>query len=232
MILRPPKQAHALTPLIPTLYRTQSVVTSAADVELPPMPPRFPFLSLLISGGHTMLILASSPDEFKTLASSSDIAIGSAFDHVARTLGLAPSERGYGAALEAFCDSGHARFTDAVDEDVQESEYEAIPPIAIPMPRQLMFSYVGVRSRVEDFVRSKGGVQRVSLATRLKLARHFQEMSVKQLEEKTLIVLNGFKKRGIEVRDIVVSGGVASNSYLRTRCATMSCDPKALPHAL
>ncbi|EKM54080.1 uncharacterized protein PHACADRAFT_96388 [Phanerochaete carnosa HHB-10118-sp] len=196
-------QAHALTPLIPTLYQTQTTFASAAEVELPPIPPRFPFLSLLISGGHTLLLLTHSHDQFKTLATTPDISIGCAFDHVAKYLGLAPTERGYGAALEAFCASGTARFTDAT------------PEIAVPMPRQLAFSYGGPRSRVEIFVRERGGVQRVPLSTRLKLARAFQAAAVRQLEEKTALALEHCAKLGVGVRDVVVSGGVASNAYLR-----------------
>lgn len=209
-----------MTPLIPTLYLTQPTFTSAAEAEIPPIPPRFPFLSLLISGGHTLLLLTKSHDEFKTLATTPDISIGSAFDHVAKYLGLAPNEHGYGAALEAFCASGTARFIDAVDPDVRDEDEET-PEIVIPMPGQLAFSYGGPRSRVEIFVREKGGVQRVSLSTRLKLARDFQTAAVKQLEEKTVLALQHCENIGVRIRDVVVSGGVASNSYLRTTCVRL-----------
>lgn len=209
-----------MTPLIPTLYHTQTTFASAAEAEAPPIPPRFPFLSLLISGGHTLLLLAHSLDKFKTLATTPDISIGSAFDHVAKYLGLAPTEHGYGAALEAFCANGTARFTDAADADVRDDDNEATPEIVVPMRGQLAFSYGGARSRVEIFVRERGGVQRVPLSMRLKLARDFQTAAVRQLEEKTALALQHCAKNGVKIRDVVVSGGVASNSYLRKTCVT------------
>lgn len=85
------------------------------------------------------------------------------------------------------------------------------------MPGQLAFSYGGPRSRVEIYVRERGGVARVPVSTRLKLARTFQEAAVRQLEEKTVLALAQCAKEGVHVRDVVVSGGVASNQYLRTR---------------
>ncbi|GJE96772.1 peptidase M22, glycoprotease [Phanerochaete sordida] len=214
-------QAHALTPLIPTLYAAHRTFTSAADAEQPQTPPQFPFLALLISGGHTLLLLARSPDEFTTLATTPDISIGNAFDHVARYLGLAPGERGYGAALEAFAAGAPASFTHGVDADVHDADEPdadaAVPDFAVPLRGQLAFSYGGPRSRVEIFVRERGGVERVPEATRRALARAFQAAAVRQLEEKTVLALRHCEGLGVRVQDVVVSGGVASNSYLRQR---------------
>ncbi|KAL7420087.1 Mitochondrial tRNAs modification protein [Cryptotrichosporon argae] len=78
-------QAHALTPLLTE-----------------PAPPAFPFLTLLVSGGHTMLVLARAADRFEVLATSLDSAMGDAMDKFARALSLRPHPaRGLGASLEA-----------------------------------------------------------------------------------------------------------------------------------
>lgn len=63
--------AHALTPML---------------TEEGEMRPSFPFLTLLLSGGHTMLVLANSVKDFKVLANTTDNSIGSAFDKTARAL--------------------------------------------------------------------------------------------------------------------------------------------------
>ena len=62
-------QAHALTPMI-----SEAV------------PPAFPFLTLLVSGGHTLLLLARSESRFKILATAKDESIGMSFDKAARDL--------------------------------------------------------------------------------------------------------------------------------------------------
>ncbi|KAL8283612.1 hypothetical protein RQP46_005407 [Phenoliferia psychrophenolica] len=81
-------QAHALTPLL-----TEEV------------PPEFPFLTLLVSGGHTLLVLARSETSFKILATCDDESIGAAFDKACRDLRI-PYSLGNngspGSALEAF----------------------------------------------------------------------------------------------------------------------------------
>src|ERR1700692_3524527 len=78
-------KAHALTPFL---------TECTADI------PQFPFLTLLISGGHTLLLLANSLTSFQILATTADTSIGRAFDKAARALGLSWGTRGPGAALE------------------------------------------------------------------------------------------------------------------------------------
>ena len=68
----PTDSAHALTPLL----------TEAN-------PPTFPFLTLLVSGGHTLLVLVHAHNQFQTLASTLDDSVGNCFDKFARELGLA-----------------------------------------------------------------------------------------------------------------------------------------------
>lgn len=80
--------AHALTPLM----------TEEGDSR-----PTFPFLTFLLSGGHTMLVLARGENDFKILANCNDNSIGSAFDKTARALDIEwSSEVSPGKALEDF----------------------------------------------------------------------------------------------------------------------------------
>ncbi|KAH8985695.1 glycoprotease family-domain-containing protein [Lactarius akahatsu] len=181
-------QAHALTPTL----------TSA------PNPPTFPFLTLLVSGGHTLLVLASSASQFRVLATTVDESIGRVFDKVSRMLALPWSAKGPGASLEEFVAASPAR------EDVA-------PLMPRAMPGVLGFSFAGLHSAVERFVTAQGGAASLDVSTKHGLASAFQRTAVGQLEEKVVLALRWCRDQGLGVRHLVVSGGVASNSYLRDR---------------
>ncbi|GBE81360.1 glycoprotease [Sparassis latifolia] len=184
-------QAHALTPFLTTPLESL---------------PEYPFLTLLVSGGHTLLLLATTPTTFHTLATALDESIGRAFDKVSRMLKLQWSALGPGAALEQFC-------LETPDPDADAGE--AIPDIPRPMPGRLAFSYTGLHSTVERYLHSRGGT--VGAPTRLALARAFQEAAVGQLEDKLALGLEQCRRQGVDIRHVVVSGGVASNAFLRER---------------
>lgn len=220
----PAQQAHALTALLPSLYAAPDAPVTAAT-PLRGSPPAFPFLTLLISGGHTLLLLATGPDAFRTLASTQDQAIGNAFDRSARLLGLAPGAHGFGSALEAFvaddaadgCDqgAGWAFAADAPRGPPEDAPAPDVPTFTVPLPRMMMFSYSGPHSAVDRYLRDRGGLENVGVRTRRAVAREFQRVAVAHLEEKVVRGLQMLREEGLEVRDVVVSGGVASNTYLR-----------------
>ncbi|KAA1474343.1 peptidase M22, glycoprotease [Dentipellis sp. KUC8613] len=185
-------QAHALTPLL---------------TSPPSSRPQFPFLTLLVSGGHTLLLLATSVSDFRILASTPDEAVGRVFDKVSRMLCLPWSKLGPGAALEEFC-------LDDVDGTAPAVE---VPTLPGAMPSVLGFSFSGLHSAVERFVTANGGGEALDVPTKRALAREFQRAAVAQLEEKVQLGFDFCRRKGFEVRHVVVSGGVASNSYLRER---------------
>lgn len=196
------QQAHALT----------SMLTSPPD-QLP----QYPFLTLLISGGHTLLLLARSPTSFETLATSNDESIGQSFDSVSRLLRLPWSSLGPGDALEKFCLSS-------------PELHGTLPPLSPPFPHavagRLEFSYSSFHSHVERYLAMRGGV--LDDVEKLALARGFQHAAVAHLEEKLLLGLQWCQDNSIQVGHLVVSGGVASNTYLRERLAEVSRVEKTL----
>lgn len=111
---------------------------------------------------------------------------------------------GPGAALEQFCLTG----------DGQQLP-EITPKLPSGQPGKLAFSYSGLHSVVERFITARGG--HLDDATKLALARAFQTAAVSQLEEKLLLGLHWCRQNGIIIRDVVVSGGVASNRFIRQR---------------
>ncbi|KAF7979887.1 hypothetical protein HWV62_40675 [Athelia sp. TMB] len=188
---RSSQQAHALTPFLTT-----------PEPELP----QFPFLTLLVSGGHTLLLLATSTTNFRILATTSDESIGRSIDKVSRMLGLAWVGIGPGAALERFC---------ASHPDV---ETPSLDPLPRPMPGQLGFSFSGIHSAVERFVTARRD-QAMDLPTKLALARAFQSAVIEHIQDKVLLALKRCTEQNIAVRHLVMSGGVASNMALRQRSA-------------
>ncbi|KAK0532545.1 Mitochondrial tRNAs modification protein [Tilletia horrida] len=210
--------AHALTPLL-----TESE------------PPQFPFLTLLVSGGHTMLVLAHSPTQYRLLASTSDDSIGDAFDKVARALqipwGGKTGITNPGAALEKFA-----------SEDDAETSNDTIPPFPVPAAGSMTFSYSGVKSSVLRYIETYlSDPTSTAPSHRRAVARAFQSAAVRQIEDRVALAFGLRQRRkgdegvpigteGLQIRDLVCSGGVASNSYLRTRLAHLLLHPSESSH--
>jgi N6-L-threonylcarbamoyladenine synthase len=153
----------------------------------------FPFLALVVSGGHTMLVHVTEPFVHKVLGQTRDDAAGEAFDKVAKMLGL-----GYpgGPRIDALGKLGN--------------------PKAIRFPRTWLdregfdFSFSGIKTAVLYHVRGNGLPQTPEGMN--DLCASFQDAVVDVLVEKTI---HAAQKTG--VRDATVAGGVSANSRLRTR---------------
>jgi N6-L-threonylcarbamoyladenine synthase len=155
-------------------------------------PPDFPFLALAVSGGHTHLYRVDGIGRYKTLGQTLDDAAGEAYDKVAKMLGL-----GYpgGALIDKLAGQGR--------------------PDAIAFPRPMLhkknfdFSFSGLKTAVLQHVEKyEGAIDEQQLAN---IAASFQAAVVEVLTRKTL---RAAKAEGLE--RIVVAGGVACNSGLRT----------------
>jgi N6-L-threonylcarbamoyladenine synthase len=153
-------------------------------------PPTFPFVALLVSGGHTQLMRVTQMGTYELLGETLDDAAGEAFDKTAQMLGL-----GYpgGPALSALASQGTAgRFT---------------------LPRPMMksgtldFSFAGLKTAVLTRI----GDRRLTTDEKADLAAEFEQAVVDILVAKSRAAL---AQTGI--RDLVVAGGVGANRPLRT----------------
>jgi N6-L-threonylcarbamoyladenine synthase len=163
--------------------------------------PQFPFLALLVSGGHTLLIDVAGLGRYRILGESLDDAAGEAFDKTAKLLGL---DYPGGAALAQLAETGRpGRF--------------AFPRPMLDRPG-LDFSFSGLKTAA--LVALRGRVQ--DEATRADVAREFQEAVVDTLTEKTRRAL-----RASGHRRVVVAGGVGANRRLRTALQAMAADAGA-----
>jgi N6-L-threonylcarbamoyladenine synthase len=159
-------------------------------------PPSMPFLALLVSGGHTMLVDVQALGDYRILGESLDDAAGEAFDKVAKMLGL-----GYpgGPAVESLARTGRSgRFR-----------------FPRPMTNRpgLDFSFSGLKTFTLNTVNEFGDVDSV----RADIACAFVEAVVETFVIKCRRALN---QTGL--KSLVVSGGVSANLALREGLSTMA----------
>ncbi len=158
--------------------------------ETPPAEPQFPLLALLVSGGHTELILMTGHLEYQRLGATQDDAAGEAFDKVARTLGL-----GYpgGPAIQRAAEGGDPnRFN--------------FPRARLDAPWD--FSFSGLKTAVLREVRTLE--KKSNFLPVEDLAASFQAAVVDALFTKTMQAARTFG-----AREILVAGGVSANRALR-----------------
>ena len=163
-------------------------------------PPRFPFVALLVSGGHTQLMRVAAVGEYELLGETLDDAAGEAFDKTAQLLGL-----GYpgGPALAQLAERGRA------------NAHKLPRPMLEQMQKtgNLDFSFSGLKTAVLLLVRqiSAAGLP-LADAARADIAAAFQEAIVDVLVAKSLRAL---EQTGLD--QLVVAGGVGANRRLRER---------------
>lgn len=164
----------------------------------------FPFLTLLVSGGHCQLLLAYDVAHYEVLGGTLDDALGEAYDKTARLLGLQVGGGG-GPALEKLARKGNPR---------------AIP-FRIPMRNRAdcNFSFAGLKTSVRMAIDKLGGEEAVRADERLMadVAASFQETAVRHLEQRVGRALKLCDKHGTGANTLVVSGGVAANAVVRNR---------------
>jgi len=153
--------------------------------------PAFPYLALLVSGGHTMLVDVEGVGRYRILGESLDDAAGEAFDKTAKLLGLAYPG---GAKLARLAESGR--------------------PGAYVFPRPMLdrpgfdFSFSGLKTAAVIALKKAGG----DPATHADLARGFEDAIVDTLAVKTARALAATGRERL-----VVTGGVGANRRLRAR---------------
>ena len=156
----------------------------------------FPFLCLLVSGGHTLLVHAQALGRYQVLGESRDDAVGEAFDKVAQQLQL-----GYpgGPAIERLALSGQA----------------TLPAFPRPMLEHasLDFSFSGLKTHTLLSYKNSGK----TLQENADIAFAFQEAVIETLYEKCRRALEQTK-----LTTLVVAGGVSANQALRTKFNNLS----------
>lgn len=165
---------------------------------------RFPFLTLLVSGGHCQILLARGVADYEVLGGTLDDALGEAYDKTARLLGLDVGGGG-GRALEALALHG---------------DPTAIP-FPVPMRKRIdcNFSYAGLKTSVRTAIMKLGGEEavRADYGMCADVAASFQETAVKHLEDRTRRAMRLCDANDTGAETLVVAGGVAANAVVRGR---------------
>ena len=158
--------------------------------------PVFPFLALLVSGGHTQIIHVKHIGQYEIVGDTLDDAAGEAFDKTAQLLGL-----GYpgGAALSKLAESGKPKYN-------------------LPKPmmhsKDFDFSFSGLKTAVLTLVKKQ---PELTDTIKANIAASFQESITEVLIYKTLKAMDS-----LNLNQIVVSGGVGANKQLREKLTNSS----------
>ncbi|MBO5475573.1 MAG: tRNA (adenosine(37)-N6)-threonylcarbamoyltransferase complex transferase subunit TsaD [Bacilli bacterium] len=157
----------------------------------------FPLLALVVSGGHTELVLMEDDYKFKVIGKTLDDAAGECFDKVARVLGL-PYPGG---------------------PNVEKLALEGEPTYDLPVPmtnNSLDFSFSGLKSAVVNLNHNE--TQRGNEVRKKDLARSFQDVAFEELVKKTKMAIETYN-----VKRVIMAGGVSASKALRTKMQDM-CD--------
>jgi N6-L-threonylcarbamoyladenine synthase len=255
-------QAHALTPRLVSALDSAAVsnlnntdtaedagnsgnhehVEGLGTLEAAPATPAFPFLSLLVSGGHTMVVHSKSLCDHEILSQTADVAIGDMIDKCARDI----------LPLETFQSSGSVMYGPTVeyyafpDTNTAANDYGYRPPrrkgdkatgkpkeghlpliehdwsVSVPLlhpgpgvtPDQFAstLSFSGIGSSVKGIITKNPGMED---AERRLLAREAMRVAFEHLGSRVLMALQKLGLSGVHIKTLVVSGGVASNQYLK-----------------
>lgn len=174
---------------------------SANYIEHPDLEP--PFLCLIVSGGHTHLVIVKDYGEFEILGRTRDDAAGEAFDKVARAIGL-----GYpgGPKIDKLSREGNDRAILFPKAKVGDSPYD--------------FSFSGLKSAVLNYL-NQHKMQGIEV-NQADLAASFQKAVVDVLVEHTMLAAKDF-----HMDKVAIAGGVASNRTLR-EAMSRACEKEAL----
>lgn len=230
-------QAHALTPRLMHASKNRGF---SSNMHWTSHEPNSPFLTVLASGGHTMLIDSAGLTTHSILAETQDIALGDFLDKCARA--ILPSEHlkpPFGRALEQFAfpedltsssfDYGYVAPTRRQEELERKSTpwgWSLAPPLSESKggektSKRMIYSFAGLLTYIERLVRVRSdggdtdlvGACAMSIAERRKLASEAQRVSFEHLASRIMLYLGS--THSWEGDTIVVSGGVASNKFLR-----------------
>jgi N6-L-threonylcarbamoyladenine synthase len=187
------------------LVGVNHVEAHLSAIFLEEKPPRFPFIGLVVSGGHTSLFRVEGFGKYRRLGQTRDDAAGEAFDKVAKLLGL-----GYpgGPIIDELSEKGN--------------------PKAIRFPRPSLgknsfdFSFSGIKTAVVNYVKThRETPQSYSEELIRNIVSSFQETVVEVLVKKTLQAAQHER-----LKKVVLSGGVAANRLLRERMVEEANDQK------
>lgn len=196
------KPLYAVNHVEGHVYANFITKTSLTGYALPAEQPKFPLLALIVSGGHSQLVLFRNHFDYTLLGQTHDDAIGEAFDKVAKVLGL-PYPGGPSIGKAAQLGDAHAyTFPKA------------------KMPGKYDFSFSGVKTAVLRAIQAECGkthefpsfklAELLSESQKADFAASFQRIAIETVVDKTILAFEEFSPKSV-----VIAGGVAASPELR-----------------
>jgi N6-L-threonylcarbamoyladenine synthase len=162
-------------------------------------PPEYPFVALVVSGGHTALYHAQAPLRYRLIGQTRDDAAGEAFDKVAKLLGLGfPG----GPIIQRTAEHGDPRAIEFPLAQISDGSRD--------------FSFSGIKTSVSLYVKRHGPLSEAQVAD---IAASFQATVVKMLVRRTVRAA-----LYVGVKRVVLTGGVAANGPLRSALAAAAAE--------
>ena len=197
------------------LYANFLTKTDETSYVLPREQPDFPFIGVIVSGGHTQLVLFRDHSDYALLGKTLDDAVGEAFDKVSKILGLPYPG---GPSVSKIAEQGSSG--------------------AIKLPKPSMpgydFSYSGLKTAVLRQAQAEIGEnytfpsiklsERLKMAQKANIAYAFESTAIDMILDKLKAAVNEYGPSCI-----VVAGGVAANKYLRSQLKTRFDIPVFIP---
>src|SRR3989344_4525251 len=186
---------------------------------------RTPILSLLVSGGHTQLVLSKKWMSYEIIGETLDDAVGEAFDKVARMLGLpypggpeisklAEAQRTRGKQfLRGVSQAGEPRGSAArarTDSDPEKIGFPVVLPRPMLYSKNFDFSFSGLKTAVLYLIRDIEKSRKLDSETKSEIALEFENAAIECLIYKTKKAIEKYK-----IKTIIVGGGVSGNEHLR-----------------
>ena len=190
---------------------------------------QFPMLALLVSGGHTELVLSKKWLNYKIIGQTLDDAVGEAFDKVARMLGLPyPGGPEISALTEDhrnLREGGLGSVTARARGIFQQKNIRAgSAQVSLSLPRPMLhsknfdFSFSGLKTAVLYLIKKIGKLDK---ETKAKIALEFQNAAIECLIHKTKKAIEKYK-----IKTLIVGGGVSCNEYLRRELKKVTRETK------
>jgi N6-L-threonylcarbamoyladenine synthase len=200
------KPLYAINHVMAHVFANFLTDTSLPGYTLAKKQPEFPMLALIVSGGHSQLVLFQDYFDYKLLGQTNDDAVGEAFDKVAKILGL-PYPGG-----------------PSVSKKATEGDPRAFNFPKAKMPGKYDFSFSGPKTAVLRTAQAEIGekydfpsfklAERLSEPQKADIAASFQQIAIETLLDKAMLAYEEFQPKSV-----VIAGGVAANGELRRQLA-------------
>ncbi len=200
------KPLYAINHVEGHIYANFITETSLQGYTLPSRQPEFPMLGLIVSGGHSQLVLWQNHFNYRLLGQTRDDAIGEAFDKVAKIIGL-PYPGGPSISKAALNGNPSAfEFPKARLSNPYDFSFSGLKTAVLRTAQEL----IGEDHRFESFRIA----ERLSDAHKYDIAASFQNIAIETVVDKTVQAYEEFRPKSV-----VIGGGVASSQELRRQLA-------------